>query len=89
MEQTSFSNYLKSKKIDEKQFQMAEPDQFHDWKKLFDTIHPASFTAQKLFFINATRRKYPLIEELSETETTQAVKPKQTKPKIRMKPKIK
>lgn len=56
----SFEEYLISKKIDQIAFQKAEPDRFLEWQKLFNLIHPDSFTAQKKFLINPIRRKYLL-----------------------------
>lgn len=51
-------------------------------KKLFDQVHPNSFTAQKLFIINEIRRKYPFQEELEKpVQRKPMVKPKIVKPK--------
>jgi hypothetical protein len=56
----TFSEYLVTKKINEKQFQEAEPQRFEEWKTLFEEVHPENFTVQKKFLINPTRRKYLL-----------------------------
>ena len=55
-----FEAYLISKKIDSAEFLKAEPDAWKNWKIEFDQMHPASFTAQKLYLINPIRRKYLL-----------------------------
>jgi hypothetical protein len=67
-----FEAYLAQKKIDSKSFKKAEPGQWEEFKNLFDQVHPESFTAQKLFLINAKRRAYPL-KEMSQ-ETTEPAK---------------
>jgi hypothetical protein len=56
----TFSEYLISKKINENAFEKAEKERFEEWKKLFEKIHAESFTMQKKFFLNPTRRKYLL-----------------------------
>lgn len=76
----NFKEYLESKKIDPKEFALQDRDQFMSLKKLFDLVHPDSFTAQKLYLINPIRRKFPLREE---------VKKEVAKPSIKLKPKIK
>ena len=53
-----FDDYLTQKKIDQIQFQRAEPEQYKAWKREFDQMSPASFTVQKKFLLNDTRRKY-------------------------------
>jgi len=60
-----FEAYLISKKIDSAEFLKAEPDMWKSWKIEFDQMHPASFTAQKLYLINPIRRKYLLKEEFA------------------------
>lgn len=72
-----FQEYLKEKKIDPVKFQRSEPLLYAELAGLFGQLHPASFTAQKLFLINPIRRKYRL---------TTAVKSSGAKPKV--KPKI-
>ena len=56
----SFEEFLKNKKIDENLFKKAEPERWEVWKTLFEQMHPNSFTAQKKFLINDTRRRYLL-----------------------------
>ena len=56
----SFTDYLTSKKIDAAQFAAAEPDTYAQWAALFVCMHPESFTVQKKFLLNPTRRKYLL-----------------------------
>lgn len=76
---SEFTEYLKSKKIDPAGFKSRKPDQYSDLENIFDQVHPNSFTAQKLFLINAIRREFPLKEEEN----------KEKKPvKAKMKPKI-
>jgi len=57
-----FEEYLKIKKIDAVSFKEAESTRFEEWKNLFKTLHPDSFTSQKKFLINETRRRYLLDE---------------------------
>nr|WP_305953149.1 hypothetical protein [Emticicia oligotrophica] len=38
----------------------SEPERFAEWRRLFAEMHPESFTSQKKFLINPTRRKYLL-----------------------------
>lgn len=52
--------YLVSKKIDSVAFLKAEPDLWKSWSTELESMHPNSFTAQKLYLINPIRRKYPL-----------------------------
>ncbi len=59
--QSEFEEYLFGKKIDSEKFKQAESQCWEEWKALFEMVHPKSFTAQKLYFINAIRRKYPLV----------------------------
>jgi hypothetical protein len=81
----TFEEYLVKKKIDSVAFKLAEPAQWQEWSVLFESMSEASFTAQKLYLINPTRRKYLLKEDLIE-------KPKPTpvvaKPVMRPKPKM-
>jgi hypothetical protein len=55
--------YLLSKKIDSAAFLKAEPELWKLWSTEFESMHPNSFTAQKLYLINPIRRKYPLKSE--------------------------
>ena len=86
MENQDFDNYLKQKKIDPELFRSGEPEKWEDYRNIFNEVHPASFTAQKLFKINAIRRKYPL--KITETPVKQT-SPVAAKPKMTFKPKIK
>ena len=54
----TFEDYLIGKKIDARQFKSLEPDRWQEWALLFEQVSPASFTSQKLYLINALRRKY-------------------------------
>lgn len=83
MDQTDFEAYLKGKKIDADAFRKARPEQFDSLEKVFDQVHPDSFTAQKLFLINPIRREFRLVEE----EAPKEVKPTTKRPVIRPKPK--
>ena len=56
---------MTSKKIDSAEFLKAEPDLWANWKVEFEQMHPASFTAQKLYLINPVRRKYMLKHEVA------------------------
>jgi len=64
----TFEEYLKKKKIDSDAFREAEAETWLEWKKLYERMHPDSFTSQKLFLINPVRRKYPLIETEKDTK---------------------
>ncbi len=57
-----FDEYLRLKKIDAVAFLHEDPNRFQEWQETFKTMHPDSFTAQKKFLINDTRRRYRLIE---------------------------
>lgn len=54
----SFVDYLTRKRIDADLFQRAEPSRYAEWAREFTEMHPDSFTAQKKFLLNDTRRKY-------------------------------
>ena len=53
-----FDQYLEEKKINAHLFQQAEPGRYETWKREFGQMSPASFTVQKKFLLNDTRRKY-------------------------------
>ncbi|CAG4994652.1 hypothetical protein DYBT9275_01438 [Dyadobacter sp. CECT 9275] len=53
-----FSEYLLQKKINLLEFKAADPERFAEWERVFPTMHPDSFTAQKKFLINEIRRRY-------------------------------
>ncbi|MFN6946101.1 MAG: hypothetical protein ACK4ND_14220 [Cytophagaceae bacterium] len=78
----NFQEYCKSKKIDVVAFQKGSPEQFREWRQLFDQVHPDSFTEQKKFLINAVRRKYLFREE---EKLDQPVERKTVKPVIKPK----
>lgn len=54
----TFEEYLAQKKIDATQFQRFEPERYAEWERGFEQMNPASFTVQKKFLLNDTRRKY-------------------------------
>lgn len=54
----TFETYLVQKKINGDQFQQVEPQRYEAWKQEFAQMHPESFTVQKKFLLNDTRRKY-------------------------------
>lgn len=56
----TFEEYLITKKIDAEKFRQSEPQRFDEWKYLFAQMHAESFTSQKKFLINLTRRKYQI-----------------------------
>jgi len=53
-----FEEYLAQKKIDSNKFRQQEPERYSVWKREFGQMSPASFTVQKKFLLNDTRRKY-------------------------------
>jgi len=67
----TFQEYLINKKINGEAFQQAEQVLFVEWQREFEQMSAASFTAQKLFLINAIRRKYPLTPAAVKTSTNQ------------------
>jgi hypothetical protein len=83
-----FEEYLRSKKIDPVAFRAREPERWSEWKAIFDQVSPASFTTQKLYLINPTRRKYPLAEVVPAPEAATPAAPAPAKPKPVMRPKI-
>lgn len=54
----SFEDYLILKKIDRQRFLESEPERYTEWKEEFQQMHPDSFTVQKKFLLNDTRKKY-------------------------------
>ncbi|MFY0689659.1 MAG: hypothetical protein JXQ90_20980 [Cyclobacteriaceae bacterium] len=75
---SEFDEYLIGKKINPTSFKKNESDQYESFARIFDQMHPDSFTAQKLFLINNIRLRNPYEEE---SVIDQKVKPK-VKPKI-------
>lgn len=82
----TFTEYLISKKIDPQKFKQAEPDRFAEWESAFETMHPNSFTASKLYLINPIRRKFLLAVDV--TKTAEAQPAKVARPVMKPKPKI-
>ena len=93
----NFEAFLISKKIDPAAFQKAEANLWNAWQTEFEQLHPASFTAQKLYLINPIRRKYPLQQaaaqavhhEPSPAEALSVSRLVEAKPKPVMRPKPK
>lgn len=73
---TAFEEYLIQKRIDPVAFKHGEANRWQEFSYLFEQLHPDSFTAQKLFLINAIRRKYPLKEDTAEEKVVTKAKPK-------------
>ena len=82
MEQMTFEAYLISKKIAATLFEQGAPKQYAEFKRLFEQVHPKSFTAQKLFLINRIRRSYPLTA-LAPTTSNKAHDRKGSKPIVK------
>ena len=85
MEFKDFESYLEEKKIDSAAFKKGQPEQWTEFKILYDQVHPNSFTAQKLFLINPIRRLFPIEEKAVE----KPVSATQARPKVMMRPKPK
>jgi hypothetical protein len=81
----TFEEYLTGKKIDAAAFKAAEPARWKEWEDLFGEISEQSFTAQKLYLINPTRRKYQLKDSPSATSQTPSAAPKPGRPVIKPK----
>lgn len=62
-----FETYCLSKKIDPDRFQKNEPKLYLDLQRVFEQVHPNSFTAQKLYLINDIRRRYTSTLEVKPT----------------------
>ena len=75
----NFEEYLISKKIDPDKLKSGDEALYKNFNRMFDEIHPDSFTQQKLFLINNLRRKYLLIEK---EEVIDKPKPQKMKPKM-------
>ena len=56
----TFSEYCTSKKIDPAKFKSGDNKLWAELKGVFNQMHPNSFTAQKKFLINGTRRRFKL-----------------------------
>ncbi len=89
----SFEEYLTSKNIDSQAFKTAEPEQWQQWAALFEQVHPNSFTEQKKFLLNSTRRRFllnsPALAAVTSKETPAQVADHTAKPVIRKAPVIK
>lgn len=57
----TFEEYCIKKKINSEAFRAQEPERWLEWKLQFEQMHPNSFTEQKKFLINETRRTYLLV----------------------------
>ena len=55
---SEFHLYLISMKIDPSTFEKGNTALYREFETAFAHIHPASFTAQKLFLLNKLRRKF-------------------------------
>lgn len=55
-----FAEYLRQKKVDPDLFRAGDPERYAEWERLFAQVNPESFTAQKKFLLNNTRRLYLL-----------------------------
>ena len=53
-----FESYLKNKKIDPELFKKGDNKSYKEWEQEYQETHPKSFTANKLYLINAMRRIY-------------------------------
>jgi hypothetical protein len=85
MEMLNFEDFLKQKKIDSPSFHKNDQELWEEFKRIFEQVHPESFTAQKLFLINRIRRKYPFAEQPIPEVSAATGNPK---PKMPFKPKI-
>lgn len=65
MDLATFAEFLENKKINSQTFQQTEPEKWQALAKLYEQMHPESFTAQKKFLFNDLRHKYPLGTEAS------------------------
>ena len=81
----TFEEFLIKKRINSSAFQSAEPAQWQEWKSLFEIISEVSFTSQKLYLINAIRRKFLLKNDSAATPKPTAAA---SKPVMRPKPKM-
>jgi hypothetical protein len=80
----TFEEYLITKKIDSAAFKAAEQALWSEWKNLFEQVSEPSFTSQKLYQINPTRRKYQL-KETPSIPAPPVAPPKPVKPVIKPK----
>lgn len=66
MQEADFNQYLKAKKINPHRFKEAMETRYLEFLQVFDKVSSASFTAQKLFWLNRLRREFPLPAEQEE-----------------------
>ncbi len=78
----AFDEYLNSKIIDVLAFRNELPELHASWHQLFDQMHPASFTSQKLYLINGIRRQFPL--RPTEKEQVAEVAKNPMKPRVKI-----
>ena len=76
----TFAEYCISKKIDPAKFKAGDYRLWTELESIFGLMHPNSFTAQKKFLINGTRRRF-LLDIIAETEKEV---PKNVAPKIKI-----
>lgn len=81
----TFKEYLTDKKIDPTDFARNATTEYTQWKKIYEQTGEVSFTQQKKFLINPTRRLFPLKEKPAEEKKTPSAmkKPKIVIPKKR------
>lgn len=60
MQEDDFDQYLKAKKINPVRFREGMNSRYLEFLDVFKSVSPASFTAQKLFWLNRLRREFPL-----------------------------
>ena len=68
-EELTFEEYCRKKKIDPVLFLQGDPERYREWEVIFNQVHPDSFTEQKKFLINPTRKQYLLIQPKGESIT--------------------
>jgi hypothetical protein len=56
----TWEEYCIKKKINAEAFKQDDPQKWEELKKIFEQMHPNSFTEQKKFIINTIRRLYNL-----------------------------
>jgi hypothetical protein len=71
MDESEFVEFLKKKNIDAERFRSGDSEIYAEWLLLFSQTHPKSFTAQKLYQINALRRKYILNDKNQASKSAQ------------------
>ena len=56
----TWEEYCIKKKINSETFKLSEPMRWAELKRIFELMHPNSFTEQKKFIINDLRRLYKI-----------------------------